>query len=172
MKELLKSYLSFTRRERMGLVILLALLLTLVLVKATMQFWVRPAKDSAQQQKLVAVWNAYKQEAASNTQQRHYASTDSNKVSVPVAETRTERVKTTEHNTFHQRQEGVLFPFDPNTLDSVGFRKLGLREKTTAILLHWRNKGKVFRHKEELKKVYTLTEEDYQRLEPYIRIKG
>lgn len=174
MKELLKSYPSFTRRERMGLVVLLALLLLLIVVKATMQFWVKPVNDSLQQQKLAAAWNAYKKEAANNTPQQHYAGTDSNKASArPIAETRTEPIKATGHNTFHQteRQEGSLFPFDPNTLDSVGFRRLGLREKTTAILLHWRNKGKVFRHKEELKKVYTLTEEDYQRIEPYIRIK-
>lgn len=174
MKDLIKSYLSFTRRERMGLIALLVLLLVLIIVKASMHLWIKPAIDNAQQQKLLAAWNAYKSESKNNISKNYYK-TDSNNANM-----RTDGVihhpdspKAKRYNTYQQPEQtkGTLFPFDPNTLDSAGFRRLGLRERTTAILLHWRNKGKVFRHKEELRKVYTLTEEDYQRLEPYIRIK-
>jgi competence protein ComEA len=63
-----------------------------------------------------------------------------------------------------------LFFFDPNTLDSAGWRALGLTEKTTRLLLNWRRKGKVFYKKEDLKAVYTLADATYRRLEPYIRI--
>ncbi len=64
----------------------------------------------------------------------------------------------------------ILFSFDPNILDSAGFRQLGLPEKTTRLLLNWRRKGKVFYKKEDLKTLYTLTDSAYHRLEPYIRI--
>lgn len=174
MKDLIKSYLSFTRRERMGLIALLILLLVLIIVKAGMHLWIKPAIDNAQEQKLVAAWNAYKSETKNNISKNYYK-TDSGKADMRMAAVvhHPDSLKPKRYNTYQQPEQakGNLFPFDPNTLDSAGFRRLGMREKTTAILLHWRNKGKVFRRKEELKKVYTLTEEDYERLEPYIRIK-
>lgn len=65
---------------------------------------------------------------------------------------------------------GTLFPFDPNTLDSGGFIKLGLRPFTVQKLLNWRRKGKVFYDKISFSKVWTLTPEEYNRLAPYIVI--
>lgn len=64
----------------------------------------------------------------------------------------------------------VLFSFDPNTLDSAGFIKLELSAKTTKYLLNWRNKGKHFYKKEDLKPLYSLSETEYQRLAPHISI--
>ncbi len=63
-----------------------------------------------------------------------------------------------------------LFRFDPNTLDSMGFIRLGLRPKTIHLLINWRNKGKVFYKPEELSKVYTLSKDEYERIAPYISI--
>lgn len=65
-----------------------------------------------------------------------------------------------------------LFYFDPNTLDSSGFIRLGLSARTTHMLLNWRAKGKRFYHKEDLRPLYTLSTQDYQRLEPFISISG
>lgn len=62
------------------------------------------------------------------------------------------------------------FPFDPNTLDSAGFKKLGLRDKLIGTLLHYRNKGGKFYNKESLKRIYGLHEDEYKQLEPYIAI--
>lgn len=64
-----------------------------------------------------------------------------------------------------------LFYFDPNSLDSLGFIRLGLSSKTTHYLLNWRSKGKHFYQKEDLKSLYSLSEEDYQRIAPFIQIK-
>lgn len=41
MKSLFKSYTSFTRTERMGIIALLLLVFLLIVVRATMQFWVK-----------------------------------------------------------------------------------------------------------------------------------
>lgn len=65
---------------------------------------------------------------------------------------------------------GELFPFDPNTLDSAGFIKLGLRPFTVQKLLNWRRKGKVFYDKVSFSKVWTLRPEEFERLKPYIVI--
>lgn len=63
-----------------------------------------------------------------------------------------------------------LFAFDPNTLDAAGWVKLGLSEKQAASVLNYRAKGGVFREKEGLKKMYTISAELYERLSPYIKI--
>ncbi len=65
---------------------------------------------------------------------------------------------------------GTLFYFDPNRLDSQGFIRLGLSPKTTRYLLNWRNKGKKFYEKKDLKPLYSLSEEQYNRLAPFISI--
>lgn len=68
------------------------------------------------------------------------------------------------------KSELRLFAFDPNTLDSTGFIRLGLKVKTIKYLLNWRRKGKRFYKKEDLKPLYTLSAAEYERLAPYIYI--
>jgi competence protein ComEA len=159
MKAFIKAYTSFTSREKMGLVALLVLLVLLITVRATMQFWIKPETDEAQQLKLVKAWEDFKAEQNAPAVNRPEITTDQPRPAV---------VET--HKAEQNPASSKLFSFDPNTIDSTGLRQLGLKAKTASILLHWRAKGKVFYKKEELKKLYTLTEEEYNRLEPYIVI--
>jgi len=64
----------------------------------------------------------------------------------------------------------TLFPFDPNTADAATLVLLGLSERTAHTIEKYRQKGGRFRKKEDFAKIYGLSEEDYLRLEPYIRI--
>jgi competence protein ComEA len=66
----------------------------------------------------------------------------------------------------------VMFPFDPNGLSVAQWKQLGLNESQAAILEHYKAKGGRFYKKEDLKKMYTITADDYARLEPYISIPG
>lgn len=63
-----------------------------------------------------------------------------------------------------------LFAFDPNTATLEELQQLGLRERVAKAIVNYRSKGGQFRKSEDLKKIYTLSEKDYLRLEPYIRI--
>ncbi len=64
-----------------------------------------------------------------------------------------------------------LTPFDPNTIDSVGIRRLGLPPWVAKNWINWRdNYDKRFYAAEDLKKMYGLKEEDYNRIAPYVRI--
>ncbi len=63
-----------------------------------------------------------------------------------------------------------LFPFNPNKLSVAGWQKLGLSEHVALVIQHYRNAGGVFYEKEDLKNIYGLSDEDYNRLAPYIRI--
>lgn len=62
------------------------------------------------------------------------------------------------------------FPFDPNTASKEDFLLLGLSPKVAQTILNYRAKGGTFYRKEDLKKLYTLREEDYVRLEPWVQI--
>jgi len=61
-----------------------------------------------------------------------------------------------------------LFSFDPNTLPVKDWEKLGFSEKQSASIGKFRESGFVFRSKEDLKKLYSVDEEKYRLLQPYI----
>lgn len=63
-----------------------------------------------------------------------------------------------------------LFPFNPNTLDEAGWVRLGVRPRTIATLLRYRQKGGLFKHPQELNKIYGFSPEDVQRLIPYVQL--
>lgn len=63
-----------------------------------------------------------------------------------------------------------LFSFDPNKVDSAHFVMLGLKPFIASNILKFRQKGGVFRTKASFAKVYGITPEKYNELEPYIVI--
>ena len=63
-----------------------------------------------------------------------------------------------------------LFVFDPNTLPANGWKKLGLRDKTIQTILNFRNKGGQFKKTEDLQRIYGLPRTEYERLVPYVVI--
>ena len=63
-----------------------------------------------------------------------------------------------------------LFKFDPNTVSESELQALGLSSKVIRTFLNFRSKGGKFYKKEDFKKVYGITENEYFRLENYIEI--
>ena len=107
----------------MGLVVLVCIITLLLTARIAIRFWIKPHAD-VHQEKLAAAWVAFRANSMRDTVNRNVVSADADIVAADV--------------------KPVLFIFDPNTLDSAGFRKLGLREKTTSNLMKWRAKGKRF----------------------------
>jgi competence protein ComEA len=68
--------------------------------------------------------------------------------------------------------KGALFPFDPNTVSEGELIKLGFKERTAQTFIKFRNKGFVFRQKEDVQKIYGISPKLYARIEPYILIKN
>ncbi len=63
-----------------------------------------------------------------------------------------------------------LFSFDPNTSNENDFAKLGLESRTIKSIINYRNKGGHFKSPEDFKKIYTLSEEDFNRVKDFIVI--
>lgn len=66
----------------------------------------------------------------------------------------------------------ILVEFDPNTAPVELFVQLGLREKVAQTIVKYRAHGGRFRTPEDLQKIYTLPEADFERLRPYVRIES
>ncbi|NMB37159.1 MAG: helix-hairpin-helix domain-containing protein [Bacteroidales bacterium] len=62
------------------------------------------------------------------------------------------------------------FPFDPNTISLEDLVRLGLSERQAEVILNYRNKGGLFRKKEDFARMYVVSDTLYQRLEPFIDI--
>ncbi len=70
-----------------------------------------------------------------------------------------------------REEEGhPLVPFDPDTLTSEGWQALGFSKAQARAILRYRRSLGGFSSKEAIKKAYVIGEENYQRLEPYLRI--
>lgn len=70
-------------------------------------------------------------------------------------------------NTFVPR----CFKFDPNELDENSWKKLGVSEGQIKIILKYKARGGKFFRREDLKRIYSISDEQYLKLEPYIQIK-
>jgi len=62
------------------------------------------------------------------------------------------------------------FRFNPNTVTLEELVRLGLSEKQAGAILNYREKGGKFRCKEDFKKMYTVSDTLYERLEKFIDI--
>lgn len=64
----------------------------------------------------------------------------------------------------------VYYEFDPNGLSDQHWLKLGLSIKQIRVIRNYELKGGRFFKKEDLKRIYSISPEQYKLLEPYIRI--
>ncbi|RRB02749.1 ComEA family DNA-binding protein [Larkinella rosea] len=62
------------------------------------------------------------------------------------------------------------FAFNPNTIDSESWQRLGVPRWLADRIVRYRSKGGQFRKKEDLLRIYDFSPELYADLEPYIRL--
>ncbi len=63
-----------------------------------------------------------------------------------------------------------LFEFDPNRVTHGELVRLGLTTGQASVIIKYRERGGVFRKKEDLKKIYVLPDGFYESVEEYLRI--
>lgn len=156
-KEIVRDYLTFTRKERIGILTILSLLLIIIFLPSFFS-----SGSATSHQKADTTWVA----AIKQLEQKEIAE----------AETETEDNNTSDYQydlsvtSQDNKSRKELFPFDPNTLSKEGWKKLGLRDKTIQTIQNYLSKGGHFKKPEDFQRVYGLKKDEYERLAPYIKI--
>lgn len=157
-KEILSDYLSFSRRDRLAIGILLFLILVIFFVPAYLGTR-SPAPVPADTSWMGAVRQLEQQSEPENAGPRYQNNRP------------TYKERTDQYNRDPKRLIR-LFYFDPNTVTDDGWRELGLRDKTIQTIRNFLSKGGKFRKPEDLQKIYGLFPDEYEKLAPFIRIEA
>lgn len=140
MGEFLRQWFSFSKSERVAIVTIMALILMLILF-----CFFRPTRRSLSDAALHDLDSLLAlRHAAIEAQQQQNA----------------------------ERQQEVVelhpFPFNPNTLTEEEWRQIGLTDRQIRNIMNYRAKGGKFYTKSDLGKLYTISEEEFAQLEPFI----
>lgn len=139
-----KDYFSFTKTERNGIIVLLVIIVVLLLSPNFLYLFKNDKKtDFSKFEKEI---NEF--EHSLKIKDEYYSTTDNNSKFEPHS----------------------LFYFDPNNTNDKEWKLLGLNEKLINTINNYISKGGKFYKKQDLKKIYGLSPEQYKVLEPYIRI--
>ena len=138
--ESLRKWLSFSKGERVAIITILAAIFVLILACLF-----RPSPKSLSDDALHNLDSLLAlRQAAIELQQRQQAE------------------KTLEVDELHP------FPFNPNTLTEDEWRQIGLTDRQIRNIMNYKAKGGKFYSKNDLGKLYTISEEDFAQLEPFI----
>ena len=162
--EFIRDYLVFTRKDRIGILIVVGLIVfTLflpdILSKTSGN---RPAKIDTS-------WMAAVKRSEIKAQDSpvfQYQKNDNDNAYAYQYDRRK-----SSHNE-SAPPKGELFYFDPNTISTSGWKRLGLRDKTIQTIENFLSKGAHFHKPEDLQKIYGLHDDEYERLGPYIKIES
>jgi competence ComEA-like helix-hairpin-helix protein len=157
-KETVGDYFSFTRKERIAILVILFLLLAIFFLPKFIPGR-QSAKTSGNDTSWITALIKLEQKQGQNENKD-----PSNDYSPSYYQ-----YDLTENNYFTNKS-AVLFYFDPNTLSPEGWEKLGIRQKTIRTIQNYLSKGGRFRKPEDVKKIYGLLPDEYERIAPYLRI--
>lgn len=149
-KQILKDYLTFTKKDRIGIYFILTLILLICFLP---RFFSRTHHPPTPIDPTIArMLDTVRQQKETNSETRNFTAYNY-------------APSTTAGFT-----KGERFTFDPNTLSAEGWAKLGLRERTIRTIINYRNKGGKFYKPEDLQKIWGLPEGFYDYVANYIQI--
>ncbi|MEP7254365.1 MAG: helix-hairpin-helix domain-containing protein [Ferruginibacter sp.] len=157
-RKYLPEYLSFTRKERTGIIAIGVLILFFSILPFLFPFFIssKPADHSAFEKEIATL--KIKQQDSSG----QYKNFDENNYQ--------NFYQPSEKKYYSKESKGELFYFDPNTLPADGWEKLGIKEKTIATIQKYLSKGGKFYKPEDIGKIWGLHEDEIDRLVPFVRI--
>lgn len=149
MKRILKDYFTFSRKERIAVIMLLLVIMACIAMPYLYRPKPRPPFINKALVDFIAKANAASQRDSSASEQG-----TSLYHSQPVTEV------------VHH----ALFAFDPNTVSAEGWARLGVNDRTIRTILNYRSKGGRFRQPDDIRKIWGIGKEDADRLLPFVRI--
>jgi competence protein ComEA len=157
-KPFLTSYLSFTRKERTGIIVLVLIIIACSVIPLWYSLFAKtPPKGSDEYKNEMEALTLKQQDSS-----RRYATKNYDEDRYPHYRDPQSRSNST---------RGELFYFDPNTITANDWKRLGLRDKTIATIQNYLSKGGHFYKPEDIGKIWGLYPDEAERLLPYVTIK-
>ncbi len=151
-----KDSLDFNRRELNGSLVLLFIILIIIifyfLIPFIFETKIEISKDKLAELKQFSVQKEILRDSINSSKRKDY-SVDFHRMDYSIS-----------------KQELNPFPFNPNNLPEAEWEKMGLSDKQIKSIKNYESKGGTFRTKEDFKKMYTISDEDYAILAPFINI--
>lgn len=140
------KYFTLNRRERNGMMILISFIFILVIIKYIFVYHYNPTTEKVVVVELDSI--------AAKLAMNNMLSPENNSYSTG----------------FEKNKKDSLFYFDPNTVTEKQAVTLGFSPKTAHTFMNYRNKGAKFHKAEDLKRLYGMTDNLFEKLKPYILI--
>jgi competence ComEA-like helix-hairpin-helix protein len=160
-KSFIKEYLSFSKKERTGTFILLAIIFICISLPFVYPYFInRKIYDHTEFDKEIARLKiqqtdsvTYKNNKNKNFDENNYANyyEPSNK-------------------NYYAKPKGEVFYFDPNTASVSDWMRLGVNDRTIQTIKKYLSKGGHFYKPGDIGKIWGLHKNDVERLLPYVRI--
>jgi len=164
-KQFLTEYLTFTKKERTGIFILLGLIMLCLLAPFFYPYFIHhPTYDHSKFDKEISQLKIQQADSASGKYFNRDINADSygnNYADYDPPERKT-----------YAKTKGIVFYFDPNTASADDWKKLGIREKTAETIQKYIAKGGHFYTPGDISKIWGLHKDDIERLLPYVRIEN
>lgn len=152
----LEQYFTFTKSERNAIVFLIVLS-AVVLIFPKVYFYFRPVEHISN--------SKYDKEVADFVKEyQRSVRTTSDSAANDTA------LATTEKKSNWKKPPDHYFDFDPNKIGVKEWVKLGFTEKQALVIEHYKQKGAKFYKPTDLKRLFMMTDEHYEKLAPYVKI--
>lgn len=143
-KKFAKDYLTFTKKDRAGIYALLFLIAITILLPKLFPFFKKNIQPDPEFEQQIAMLKAAPKDSTQFVQ--------------------------TDFSNFPNNSATSLFYFDPNTATFNDWKRLGISDRTATTIIKYVSKGGKFKTPADLRKIYTLSKADADRLVPYVRI--
>lgn len=160
-QEFVKDYLNFTRHERIGIIVIVAILILVIILPG---IWPKPNNSVIQHSD--TTWFAAIKKLEIKSTDKSDLNND------PTDGDANSYVYDRRPNSSSDFLKGELFLFDPNTISYDDWKKLGLKNKLIGTIQNYIKKGGHFYKSDDLQKIYGINKDEYERLAPYIRIES
>lgn len=152
--EFSRQYLGFTKKERIGVLCIILILLLIILFPL---LHTKKAIEIKNDEALLAAMDSV------SYKQTHQYGKEDDEIEPNY------QYESSVRNNFSKAR---LFSFDPNTLSIAGWKKLGLNERTIRTIEKYRTRGGKFYKPEDLKKIWGLPDGFYEYAKDFIAIQA
>jgi DNA uptake protein ComE-like DNA-binding protein len=149
-KRQIREYLNFSKTERNGLIVLFGLLMMIILINIALPLFIDEDEIDFSDFREQVEEFARQQEIYRDSINRSGMNSGKEKYRTKITLT--------------------PFTFDPNHLPAEKWRAMGLTDYQTSMIKNYESKGGVFRTKEDLAKIYCISEDEFNQLLPFIKI--